>query len=143
MSGPVAAAVSCGTAHMHRHGQVWLVCLSECCKQQLSGCKAHLTDFPPSWCTSECYNQSASGCEVYLPGFPCLAAIQHAVIGWQLCKAFWCGICRYARFVNPVEYQQAFTAAGERLCICCLAAVTACTAQKTAVLDGAMDLFCG
>ena len=52
-------------------------------------------------------------------------------------------VCRYARFVNSVEYQQAFTAAGDRLCICCLAAVTACTAKKTAVLDGAMDLFCG
>ena len=51
--------------------------------------------------------------------------------------------CRYARFVNPVEYQQAFTAEGGRLCICCLASVTACSARKTAVLDGAMDLFCG
>lgn len=60
----------------------------------------------------------------------------------QPCHAF-CWVCRYARFVNPVEYQQAFSAAGERLCICCLGAVTACTAQKTAVLDGAMDLFCG
>ena len=51
--------------------------------------------------------------------------------------------CRYARFVNPVEYQQAFTAKEERLCICCMAIVTACIAKKTVVLDGAMDLFCG
>ena len=51
--------------------------------------------------------------------------------------------CRYARFVNPVEYQQAFTAEGARLCICCLAPVTACSTRQTAVLDGAMDLFCG
>ena len=51
--------------------------------------------------------------------------------------------CRYARFVNPVEYQQAFTAADERLCICCLAPIAACSAKKTAVLTGAMDLFCG
>ena len=42
-----------------------------------------------------------------------------------------------------MEYQQAFTAGEERLCICCMATVTASTAKKTAVLDGAMDLFCG
>ena len=52
-------------------------------------------------------------------------------------------LCRYARFVNPVEYQQAFTAEEGRLCICCMAPVTACSAKKTAVLEGAMDLFCG
>lgn len=51
--------------------------------------------------------------------------------------------CRYARFVNPVEYQQAFTAEEGRLCICCMAPVTACSAKKAAVLEGAKDLFCG
>ncbi|DBA70641.1 TPA: hypothetical protein ACH3X2_012024 [Trebouxia sp. C0005] len=50
---------------------------------------------------------------------------------------------RYARFVNPVEYQQAFTADNGRLCICCLSPVPACSAKKAAVLEGAMDLFCG
>ncbi len=50
---------------------------------------------------------------------------------------------RYARFLNPVEYQQAFTAEDSRLCICCLSPVAVCSAKKTAVLEGAMDLFCG
>ena len=42
-----------------------------------------------------------------------------------------------------MEYQQAFTAEEGRLCICCMAPVTACSTKKTAVLEGAMDLFCG
>lgn len=41
-----------------------------------------------------------------------------------------------------MEYQQGFSAEGQRLCLVCQAPVAGCPQPPDAVLPGAMDLFC-
>jgi hypothetical protein len=46
------------------------------------------------------------------------------------------------RFKDVVEYRQAVTDAGGRLCIACQSAVEAATTSTNAILDSMLDLFC-